>query len=457
MLSLSLSLPPQNPSHLEAVNPVVVGKVRAKQDLDGDATRSAVMGVLMHGDAAFAGQGIVYETFLLAKLAGYGTGGTVHVIVNNQVGFTTDPESARSTLHCSDLGKAFDVPIFHVNGDDPEAVVRVFELAAEYRATFKSDVIVDLVCYRRHGHNELDQPAYTQPVMYAAIAGHASTLDRYQAALAGAAGGAGVPAADLAAVRASVDAAFAAAWEAAKAPPGAAPAAAGAAAGASPSADAWLTSRWQGVLAPGQRSRIQATGVAPATLRAIGARLTALPAGFAVHPSLARILKQKEEMFASGAGFDWATAEALAFGSLALEGQRVRLSGQDVERGTFSHRHAVLHDQASNATHCPLAHLADGQAPFTAVNSPLSEFGVMGFELGYAMETPNQLVLWEGQCVRRAGAEARGLARNAAGRPFHLFLSTPHLAGSATLSTARRSSSTSSSLRARPSGSGSAG
>ena len=180
-------LPSQNPSHLEAVNSVVVGKVRAKQDLDGDVTRSAVMGVLMHGDAAFAGQGIVYETFLLAKLAGYGTGGTVHVIVNNQVGFTTDPESARSTLHCSDLGKAFDVPIFHVNGDDPEAVVRVFELAAEYRAAFKSDVIVDLVCYRRHGHNELDQPAYTQPVMYAAIAGHASTLDRYQAALAGAA------------------------------------------------------------------------------------------------------------------------------------------------------------------------------------------------------------------------------------------------------------------------------
>jgi len=284
------------------------------------------------------------------------------------------------------------VPIFHVNGDDPEAVTRVFELAAEYRQHFRSDVIIDLVCYRRHGHNELDQPAYTQPVMYARIAAHPSTLDRYQAALSSAPGG--PPAAELAAVRARVDADYAAAWDATKA--AAPPSPAHAAASVASPAD-WLASRWSGFHSPAQQSKIRPTGVAPEVLRAVGAALTALPAGFSLHSSLARILKQKEEMFTTGAGFDWATAEALAFGSLLLEGNRVRLSGQDVERGTFSHRHAVLHDQKTNGTYCPLAHLGAKQAPFAACNSPLSEFGVMGFELGYAMESPDQLVLWEGQ------------------------------------------------------------
>ena len=405
------------------------------------------MGVLMHGDAAFAGQGVVYETFLLARLREYGTGGTVHVIVNNQVGFTTDPDSARSTLHCSDLGKAFDVPIFHVCADDPEAVTRVFELAAEYRQHFASDVIIDLVGYRRHGHNELDQPAYTQPLMYARIAGHRSALDAYQAALAGE-GEAATAAPALAAVRAKVESDFAAAWDAAKAP--APPPARGGAPGPARAGEApvWLASNWAGLLSPETRSRIKPTGVEEGRLRALGAALTRLPPGFAVHASLARILKAKEEMFASGAGFDWATAEALAFASQLSEKNRVRLSGQDVERGTFSHRHAVLHDQRTNATHCPLAQLgAEAGAHFVAANSPLSEFGVMGFELGYAMEAPNQLVLWEGQFVRAGGAKRR-CARSASAAPpppsNHWRLPRPPPSLSfhrATLSMARRSSS----------------
>jgi 2-oxoglutarate dehydrogenase E1 component len=369
-----------NPSHLEAVNPVVVGKVKAKQDMSGDDDKTKTMGVLLHGDAAFAGQGIVYETFLLSQLKNYGTGGTVHIVVNNQVGFTTDPESSRSTLHCTDLGKAFDVPIFHVNADDPEAVTRVFELAGEYRQHFKSDVIIDLVGYRRHGHNELDQPSFTQPLMYGSIAKHPSALDMYEKKLVAEGS---ITAAEAAAIRKAADDTYQAAWEESKKK--------------EPSKENWLTSRWKGFNSPEQISKIRPTGVSSDQLKMIGEKLTALPAGFRVHSSLTRILKAKEDMIKSGSGVDWATAEALAFGSLLLEGNRVRLSGQDVERGTFSHRHVVLHDQVTNSTYCPLSHLDSKQAPFLATNSPLSEFGVMGFELGYAMEDPNQLTLWEAQ------------------------------------------------------------
>ncbi len=370
-----------NPSHLEAVNTVVVGKVKAKQDITGDVDKSKGMAVLLHGDAAFSGQGIVYETFLLSQLKNYGTGGTVHIVCNNQVGFTTDPESSRSTLHCTDIGKAFDVPIFHVNADDPEAVTRVFEIAGEFRQQFKTDVIIDLVGYRKYGHNELDQPMFTQPVMYTKIANHPSALDLYQARLV-AAGVATVE--ECKKVRDSVDATFAAAWEKSKvAKPG--------------TMNDWLASRWKGFHSPEQMSKIRPTGVPLETLRTVGEALVRVPSSVRLHPSLVRIMKAKEEMVKTGEGFDWATAEALAFGSLLLEGNRVRLSGQDVERGTFSHRHAVLHDQTSKATHIPLHHIAPHQGAFLASNSPLSEFGVMGFELGYSMESPELLVIWEAQ------------------------------------------------------------
>ncbi len=378
-----------NPSHLEAVNPVVAGKVRAKQDLLGDTERTRVMGIMLHGDAAFAGQGIVYETLAMAQLRNYGTGGTVHVICNNQVGFTTDPESARFTTHPSDLGKAFDVPSFHVNADDPEAVTRVFEVAAEYRATFKTDVIVNLVGYRKYGHNELDQPMFTQPVMYAKIAAHPTALEQYGAKLL--ASGA-VAAPELAALREAVDAGYAAAWTRSQAPEPSKDSASAATGNIT-----WLTSKWTGFNTPDALSRIRPTGVPLDTLAAIGKALVAVPEGIKLHASLTRIMKAKEDTLKAGAGLDWATAEALAFGSLLLEGNRVRLSGQDVERGTFSHRHAVLHNQGSDAVHCPLNSLGPNQAPFLACNSPLSEYGVMGFELGYSLEQPNQLVLWEAQ------------------------------------------------------------
>jgi 2-oxoglutarate dehydrogenase E1 component len=305
------------------------------------------------------------------------------------VGFTTDPESARSTLHCSDLGKAFDIPIFHVNADDPEAVQRVFETAAAYRLRFKTDVIVDLVGYRKYGHNELDQPMFTQPVMYSKIAQHPTALDIYGAKLVAEGS---VTSEELATVRAGVEKTFAEAWLKAQ-EKGAAKEGAAAAAGAIE----WLTSKWEGFNSPASLSRIRPTGVPSSVLKSVGAALTAIPSSIKLHPSLVRIIKAKEDMIKSGEGLDWATAEALAFGSLLLEGNRVRLSGQDVERGTFSHRHAVLHDQTSSAVYTPLANLDANQAPFLASNSLLSEFGVMGFELGYSMEQPNQLVLWEAQ------------------------------------------------------------
>jgi 2-oxoglutarate dehydrogenase E1 component len=369
-----------NPSHLEAVNTVVVGKVRAKAELINDTTFDKSMAVLMHGDAAFAGQGVVYETILLSQLKNYATGGTVHVVVNNQVGFTTDPESSRSTLHCTDLGKAFDIPIFHVNADDPEAVTHVFELAGEYRQKFKSDVIIDLVGYRKHGHNELDQPSFTQPIMYAKIAKHQSALDLYATKLQALNV---LTKEKVDSIIHKVDDSFVAAWERSKT--------------YEEKEHEWLSSRWKGFNSPEQLSKIRSTGVALPVLQKVGHALVNIPSNIKLHPSLVRIMKAKEETLKAGENIDWATAEALAFGSLLLEGNHVRLSGQDVERGTFSHRHAVLHDQASNETFVPLRHVDPSQAPITICNSPLSEFGVMGFELGYSLESPNQLVLWEAQ------------------------------------------------------------
>ena len=388
-----------NPSHLEAVNPVVIGKVRAKQFFSGNREEDKLkhMPVLLHGDAAFAGQGIVYETMQMARVPDFAVGGTIHVIVNNQVGFTTDPQNSRSTMYSSDLGKAFNIPIFHCNGDDPAAVVTAFEMAVEWRQKFQEDCIIDMICYRRHGHNELDQPMYTQPQMYARINKHPDTLAVYSKQLV-AEGVCTQSDIDekLKMVLTTLETEFAAAkdW-------------------VTPPSD-WLSSKWSGFLSPRQKSRVRATGVSVDKLRDIGLKMSTLPKTLNVHKQLEKIFAARKDTIEKGAGIDWGTAEALAFGTLLLEGNHVRLSGQDVQRGTFSHRHAVVTDQKTGENYTPLNKLAkhtlpsaaltktgqisaDMQADFTARNSILSEFGVLGFELGYSLENPNTLVLWEAQ------------------------------------------------------------
>ena len=382
-----------NPSHLEAVNPVVLGKVRAKQFFSGnrEEDKKKHMSVLLHGDAAFAGQGIVYETLQLARVPDFAVGGTVHVIVNNQVGFTTDPKNSRSTMYSSDLGKAFDIPIFHCNGDDPLAVATAFEMAVEWRQQFGDDCIIDMVCYRRYGHNELDQPMYTQPQMYAKINKHPDTLKVYENRLLADGTCSQTELDDIKSmVTKTLESEFAAAkdW-------------------VTPKND-WISSRWSGFLSPRQRSRIRATGVKADKLREIGIKMSTLPKTLNVHRQLAKIFAQRLDTIEKGQSIDWATAEALAFGTLLLEGNHVRLTGQDVQRGTFSHRHAVVIDQLTNEAHIPLNHLAkhsspavslskapapDMQGEFVASNSILSEFGVLGFEMGYSLENPNTLIM----------------------------------------------------------------
>ncbi|CAK4069187.1 unnamed protein product [Aphanomyces euteiches] len=386
-----------NPSHLEAVDPVVVGKCRAKQFYLGndEAADNKVLPLLLHGDAAFSGQGVVYETMHLSELENYDTGGTIHVVVNNQIGFTTDPKSARSSQYCSDVGKAMNIPIFHVNGDDALAVVKVFELAAEWRQKWHSDVIVNLTCYRKFGHNEIDNPFFTQPLMYKKIGTMPSVLDRYVDQLVAS------NVASKEECEAIVQKVWdfysstfeeSKTWEAAK-------------------KSDWLANKWESFLSPNQQSRIRKTGMDFDKLKHIGQRLTTVPDNFQLNPQLKRILAAKRQSIETGEGLDWGTAEALAWGGLLLEGNHVRISGQDVERGTFSHRHAVLHDQDTNQEYVPLNTLAKTvnpasaidvpgehtQAPFVASNSSLSEFGVLGFELGYSLENPNALVMWEAQ------------------------------------------------------------
>jgi 2-oxoglutarate dehydrogenase E1 component len=391
-----------NPSHLEAVDPVVVGKVRAKQFYLGndDEAERKVMPMLLHGDAAFSGQGVVYETMHLSGLDNYDTGGTVHVVVNNQIGFTTDPKNSRSSQYCTDLGKAMDVPILHVNGDDPEAVVKVFEFAAEWRQQWRSDVIINLTCYRRFGHNEIDNPFFTQPIMYKKIGQMQSVLDLYVQKLVA------TNAASQQECNAVVDkvnqffqSTFEESneWEPMK-------------------KSDWLANRWESFKSPNQQSRIRPTGVSLDLLKHVGDKICATPEGFKLNRQLQRIIGAKKATIEAGEGIDWGTAEALAWGTLLLEGNHVRISGQDVERGTFSHRHAVLHDQETNDEFVPLNSLAprtlksapleykplgnevpDTQAEFVASNSSLSEFGVLGFELGYSLENPNALVMWEAQ------------------------------------------------------------
>ncbi len=365
-----------NPSHLEVVNPVVEGKTRARQDQRGAAGRRQIMPVLVHGDAAFAGQGIVAETLNLSQLAGYGTGGTIHVVLNNQIGFTTLPQDARSTRYATDVAKMLMVPIFHVHGDDPEAVTQTARLAAEYRQTFGRDVVVEIVCYRRHGHNEGDEPYFTQPGMYDRIKARPPVHRLYATQLQEA----GTPAALVVAGEAAVNARLEAAQ--AQAP--------------DPSVAAGFTGDWSGVHR-GYATVKVATGVARAQLLALGQHLAELPPGFMLHPKVAALLDRRQASIASGSGLDWGTAEALAFASLLQEGTSVRLSGQDSGRGTFNHRHAILHDQQSAATCLPLAGLAQGGAAFAVFDSMLSEYAVLAFEYGYALASPTALVLWEAQ------------------------------------------------------------
>ncbi|WP_243758380.1 multifunctional oxoglutarate decarboxylase/oxoglutarate dehydrogenase thiamine pyrophosphate-binding subunit/dihydrolipoyllysine-residue succinyltransferase subunit [Actinotalea soli] len=374
-----------NPSHLEAVDPVLEGIVRAKQDridLGGDGF--SVLPILIHGDAAFAGQGVVVETLNLAQLRGYRTGGTVHVIVNNQVGFTTGPSSSRSTHYCTDVAKGLQVPIFHVNGDDPEACVRVAELAFEYREQFDRDVIIDLICYRRRGHNEGDDPSMTQPLMYNLIEGKRSARKLYTEAL--------VSRGDITVDEASqvlqdyqsrLEQVFTETRDGGYTPPPSSEPIAGLEKPESQLEDAGIMVGWK-------------TAVDPEVLHRIGRAHVRPPSGFTVHPKLSQLLTKREQMSREG-GIDWGFGELLAFGSLLLEGTPVRLAGQDSRRGTFVQRHAVLHDRESGSEWTPLLYLSSDQAKFWVYDSSLSEFAAMGFEYGYSVERPDALVLWEAQ------------------------------------------------------------
>ncbi len=374
-----------NPSHLEAVDPVVLGKSRAKQDMidldavvDGD--RRHVLPLLLHGDAAFAGQGIVAECFGFMGLPGYRTGGTIHFIVNNQVGFTTSPKYARSSPYPSDVAKMVEAPIFHVNGDDPEAVVHAAKVATEFRMQFQTDAVIDMWCYRRFGHNEGDEPSFTQPLMYKQIAGLPPVADLYGQRLVdeGVIDQAFLDS-EKAEFRQFLDDEFAAGEEF-----------------KANKAD-WLDGKWSGFQPPSEEERRGKTSVKIDNLKKVGAALTKAPDGFSVHKTLQRILKAKKKMIDSGQDIDWATAEALAFGTLLDEGYRVRLSGQDCRRGTFSQRHAHFVDQQTEERYAPLLHIREGQGEFEVIDSNLSEFAVMGFEYGYSTSDPNSLVMWEGQ------------------------------------------------------------
>ena len=376
-----------NPSHLEAVNPVVVGKVRAKQQQraqngggDLDEARQQVAGLLLHGDAAFAGQGLVPETLDLAHLRGYRTGGTINFIVNNQIGFTTNPVHSRSGPYCTEMAKIIQAPIFHVNGDDPEAVVHVARIATEFRHEFQQDVVIDMFCYRRFGHNEGDEPAFTQPKMYDKIGDHPTVRQMYADRLA--ADNVATPE-EADKMMADFDAMLEAEFEAAS--------------GYKPNKADWLEGAWTG-LEPSRGEYIRGdTAVDMETLKSLGERLVRVPDDFHLNRKITRQHKALAKAFDSGEGLNWAAGEALAFATLLSEGTPVRLSGQDSGRGTFSHRHAVLTDQDSEAKFVPLNSLGGDQATFEVIDSPLAEMSVLGFEYGYSLAEPNCLVLWEAQ------------------------------------------------------------
>jgi 2-oxoglutarate dehydrogenase E1 component len=370
-----------NPSHLEAVNPVVEGKVRAKQAHRNDIPDgNQVVALLIHGDAAMAGQGLVAETLALSELRGYRTGGTIHFVINNQIGFTTSPSYSRSGPYPTDVAKTVQAPIFHVNGDDAEAVVHVSRIATEFRQRFKKDVVVDMFCYRRFGHNEGDEPAFTQPLMYKAIGSHKSVRTIYAEKLIAE----GVVTEEEARHEEQDFQAFLEAeFEASK--------------GYKPNKADWLEGAWTGMDAAGAKYLRGDTAAPVEQLQQVGRALTHVPEGFVLNPKISRQLKAKEQALATGQGIDWATAEALAFGTILLDDIPVRLSGQDSGRGTFSQRHAVLYDQNTEDRHIPLTSVGPGQAKFEVHDSPLSEAAVLGFEYGYTLAEPHALVLWEAQ------------------------------------------------------------
>jgi len=371
-----------NPSHLEIVDPVVLGKARAKQwqlhDIDA---RTSVLPLLIHGDAAFAGQGVVAECFAMSGIKGFRTGGTIHFVINNQIGFTTAPVFSRSSPYCTDIALMVQAPILHVNGDDPEAVVHAARVAIEFRQQFNKDVVLDMICYRRFGHNETDEPSFTQPQMYRVIRSHATTLQLYTKKLIDEGT---LTAVDAAAMQSDFNTRLDEEFNASKSH--------------LPNRADWLDGKWQGMeAAPKAGDRRGDTGVPEETLRSVGKALTTTPENFNLHKTIARQLEAKAKMFETGEGFDWATCEALAFGTLLNEGYYIRLSGQDSSRGTFSQRHAALVDQESEERYYPLQHISGEQGCFEVVDSLLSEEAVLGFEYGYSMAEPRALVLWEAQ------------------------------------------------------------
>lgn len=373
-----------NPSHLEIVDPVVLGKVRAKQDQHGDPPdqRISVLPLLMHGDAAFAGQGVVAECFGLSDLKGYRTGGSLHFIVNNQIGFTTYPRYSRSSPYPSDVAKMIDAPIFHVNGDDPEAVVFAAKVAIEFRQKFHKPVVIDMFCYRRHGHNEGDEPGFTQPVMYKKIASHPTTLEIYAKRLI----------AEGVMTEGEVDKAKAD-WRARL------DAELEAGSGYKPNKADWLDGKWAGFKSADAEEdpRRGVTGVDLSVLKDIGRKITKVPDGFRAHRTIQRFLENRAKAIDTGVGIDWATGEGLAFCTLLQEGHHVRLSGQDSERGTFSQRHSVLIDQEDESRYTPFNHLGGDQGHYEVINSLLSEEAVLGFEYGYSLAEPTALTIWEAQ------------------------------------------------------------
>lgn len=371
-----------NPSHLEYVDPVALGRVRAKQDYHGDSDRTRALALLVHGDAAFAGEGIIQESLNLSELAGYHTGGAVHVIVNNQIGFTTSPTEARSSMYASGVAKMLQIPIFHVNGEDPEGVAQVVHVAMDFRQQFRRDVLIEMYGYRRLGHNETDEPSYTQPLLYRAIQERKPVREGYLENMLQLQGVTVEQAdqiaeecrdeltRDLAAARSEKD------------------------------RKSGSTSRgiWEGYVGgPESNAENVSTGVAAKELSSLLGKLATLPSSFHLHPKLEKLMERRREMANGERPIDWATAESLAFASLATQGCTIRMSGQDSERGTFSQRHAFFHDFENGERYSPLQHLTESQAPVMIHNSPLSEAGVLGFEYGYSLDCPNGLVLWEAQ------------------------------------------------------------
>jgi len=368
-----------NPSHLEAVNPVVLGQVRAKQFFHNDKERKKVIPVLMHGDAAFAGQGIVAECFAMSGLPGHNIGGTIHIIVNNQIGFTTAPRFARSSPYPSDVAKTAQAPIFHVNGDDPEAVVHCAKIATEYRQKFNRDVVIDMVCYRRFGHNEGDEPSFTQPIMYKKIKSHPTTLSIYGKKLSRE----GLTSEnDLQKEKINFKSFLEKEFESSK---------------NYKSELKWFDGAWSRFKPGLGKDKRGVSGVDKTKLIEIGKKISNIPTNFEVHKTLKKIFDFRAQSIKSGKAIDWSTAETLAFGTLLTEGFSVRLSGQDSGRGTFSQRHAVLRNQENHDRFIPLNNISKGQKKFEIIDSLLSEFAVLGFEFGYSLSEPETLVLWEAQ------------------------------------------------------------